>query len=79
MSAGDEFGNAIDIDGGVVAVAWRQMSLAKLPELPTYLMSLPAHNWRNCFDEGNNFQTFGVSVAIDAGVVAVGARTFCIG
>ena len=54
------------------------MSLAKLPSC--YLFDVASGTQlEKLLRRGNNFQTFGVSVAIDAGVVAVGARTFCIG
>ena len=80
LSAGDEFGNAIDIDGGVVAVgAWRADEFGEASGA-AYLFDVASGTQLEKLlpDEGNNFQTFGVSVAIDAGVVAVGARTFFV-
>ena len=77
---GDEFGNSIDIDGGTIAVgAWRAdefgdaSGAAYLFDASTGIQTgkvLPA--------TGGNFQTFGVSVAVDDGIVAVGARTFFV-
>lgn len=76
--AGDEFGNSIDIDNGVVAVgAWRADEYG-LDSGAAYLFDTSTGNQLDKLlpDAGNNYQTFGVSVAVDAGLVAVGSRTF---
>ena len=77
-SAGDEFGNSIAIDNGIVAVgAWRDDDLGD-GSGAAYLFDASTGNQLDKLlpDSGNNFQTFGVSIAMDAGVVAIGARTY---
>ena len=78
--AGDEFGNSVAIDSGIVAVgAWRADDLGD-GSGAAYLFdaSSGAQLEKLLPDAGNNFQTFGVSIAIDDGVVAVGSRTFFV-
>ncbi|MBO6514140.1 MAG: FG-GAP repeat protein [Phycisphaerales bacterium] len=78
--AGDEFGNSIAIDNGIVAVgAWRADDLGD-GSGAAYLFDASNGNQLEKLlpDEGNNFQTFGVSIAIDDGIVAVGSRTFFV-
>ena len=75
---GDEFGNSIDIANGlVVAGAWRADEFGD-GSGAAYLFdaSSGAELEKLLPDEGANFQTFGVSVAIDSEVAAVGARTY---
>ena len=76
----DEFGNSIDIDNGIVSVgAWRADEFGDASGA-AYLFDASTGNQLEKLlpDSGNNFQTFGVSVAIDNGLVAVGARTFFV-
>jgi hypothetical protein len=78
--AGDEFGNSIAIDNGIVAVgAWRADDLGD-GSGAAYLFDASSGNElvKLLPDSGNNFQTFGVSIAIDDGTVAVGSRTFFV-
>ena len=78
--AGDEFGNSIAIDNGIVAVgAWRADDLGD-GSGAAYLFDASSGSQLEKLlpDAGNNFQTFGVSIAIDDGVVAVGSRTFFV-
>ncbi|MCW5520635.1 T9SS type A sorting domain-containing protein [Aureitalea sp. L0-47] len=79
-AAEDEFGNSITIDDGVVAVgAWRADEFGDASGA-AYLFDASTGNQLEKLlpDTGNDFQTFGVSVAMDSGVVAVGARTFFV-
>lgn len=76
--AGDEFGNSIAIDNGIVAVgAWRDDDLGD-GSGAAYLFDASTGDQLDKLlpDTGNNFQTFGVSIAMDAGIVAIGARTY---
>jgi FG-GAP repeat len=76
--SGDEFGNSIAFDSGLVAVgAWRADDLGD-GSGAAYLFDAASGNQIDKLlpDSGNNFQTFGVSIAIDGGIVAVGSRTF---
>jgi hypothetical protein len=78
--AGDEFGNSIAIDNGMVAVgAWRADDLGD-GSGAAYLFDASSGYQLNKLlpTTGNNFQTFGVSIAIDDGTVAVGSRTFFV-
>lgn len=78
--AGDEFGNSIAIDNGIVAVgAWRADDLGD-GSGAAYLFDASSGSQLEKLlpESGNNFQTFGVSIAIDDGVVAVGSRTFFV-
>lgn len=78
--SGDEFGNSIGIDGGIVAVgAWRADDLGD-GSGAAYLFdaSSGAQLEKLLPESGNSYQTFGVSIAIDDGVVAVGSRTFFV-
>ena len=78
--AGDEFGNAMDIDGGiVVGGAWRADEFGD-GSGAAYLFDASTGDQLDKLlpDAGGNYQTFGVSVAVDDGVVAVGARTFFV-
>lgn len=79
-ATGDEFGNSIDLDNGiVVAGAWRADEFGDASGA-AYLFDATTGSQLNKLlpDSGNNFQTFGVSVAIDNETVAVGARTFFV-
>ncbi len=79
-AAGDEFGNAIAIDNGLVAVgAWRDDDLG-LDSGSGYLFDAVSGTQITKLlpENGGQYQTFGVSVAVDAGTVAVGSRTFFI-
>lgn len=79
-AAGDEFGNSISIDNGVVAVgAWRADEFGDASGA-AYLFDASTGNQiiKLLPDTGNNYQTFGVSIAVDSGIVAVGARTFFV-
>lgn len=76
--AGDEFGNSIGIDNGIVVVgAWRADEFGD-GSGTAYLFDASTGNQLDKLlpDSGNNYQTFGVSVAIDDGIVAIGARTY---
>ncbi len=78
--SGDEFGNSIAIDDAVIAVgAWRADDLGE-GSGAAYLFDATsgAQLEKLLPDAGNNFQTFGVSIAIDDGIVAVGSRTFFV-
>ena len=79
-AADEEFGNSIDINNGVVVVgAWRADEFGDASGA-AYLFDANTGNQMDKLlpDSGNNFQTFGVSVAIDDGLVAVGARTYFV-
>jgi len=79
-AAGDEFGNSIAIDDGIVAVgAWRADEHGD-DSGAVYLFNASTGNQLDKLlpDTGNNYQTFGVSIAMDAGIVAIGARTFFV-
>jgi WD40 repeat protein len=79
-AAGDEFGNSISIENGIVAVgAWRADEFGDASGA-AYLFDASTGNQLDKLlpDSGNNFQTFGVSVAMDGGTVAVGARTYFV-
>ena len=79
-AAGDEFGNSIAIDDGIVAVgAWRTDEHGD-DSGAVYLFNASTGNQLDKLlpDTGNNYQTFGVSIAMDAGIVAIGARTFFV-
>ena len=79
-AAGDEFGNSIAIDDGIVAIgAWRDdeygdgSGAAYLFDASTGIQLdklLP--------DTGSRYQTFGVSIAMDDGIVVIGARTYFV-
>lgn len=76
----DEFGNSVAIDDGIVAVgAWRADEFGDASGA-AYLFDASTGNQLNKLlpDAGNNFQTFGVSIAIDSGIVAIGARTYFV-
>lgn len=76
--ANDEFGNAIDIDNGIVVVgAWRADEFGDASGA-AYIFNASTGNQLNKLlpDSGNDFQTFGVSIAIDNGIVGVGSRTY---
>ena len=78
--AGDEFGNSIAIDNGIVAVgAWRADEFGD-GSGAAYLFDASTGDQLDKLlpDTGNNYQTFGVSVAMDDGVVAIGARTYFV-
>jgi len=77
---GDEFGNSIAIDNGIVAVgAWRADEHGD-GSGAAYLFDASTGNQLDKLlpDTGNNYQTFGVSIAIDDGIVAIGARTYFV-
>lgn len=77
---GDEFGNAIDLDNGIVAVgAWRSDDYGD-GSGAAYLFeaSTGSQLQKLLPPSGNNYQTFGVSIAIDNDLVAIGARTFFV-
>lgn len=79
-AAGDEFGNSIAIDNGIVAVgAWRADEFGDASGA-AYLFDASTGNQLEKVlpDTGNNFQTFGVSVAIEDDVLAIGARTYFV-
>lgn len=79
-ATGDEFGNSIAIDNGIVGVgAWRADDHG-LDSGAAYLFDTSTGNQLDKLlpDTGNNYQTFGVSIAVDAGIVAVGSRTFFV-
>ena len=76
--AGDEFGNSIAIDDDIIAVgAWRADEFGD-GSGAAYLFDASTGNQLDKLlpPTGNNYQTFGVSIAIDDGLVAIGARTF---
>ena len=78
--AGDEFGNSIAIDNGIAAVgAWRADEYGD-GSGAAYLFDASTGNQIDKLlpDTGNNYQTFGVSIAMDDGIVAIGARTFFV-
>ena len=77
---GDEFGNSIAIDNGIVAVgAWRADEYG-VGSGAAYLFDASTGNQLDKLlpDTGNNYQTFGVSIAMDNGLVAIGARTYFV-
>lgn len=79
-AAEDEFGNSIALDDGVVAVgAWRADEFGDASGA-AYLFDASTGNQLDKLlpDTGNDFQTFGVSIAMDSGIVAVGARTYFV-
>lgn len=74
----DEFGNSIAIDNDIVAVgAWRADEYGD-GSGAAYLFDATTGNQLDKLlpPTGNNYQTFGVSIAIDDGLVVIGARTF---
>ena len=76
----DEFGNSIDIDDGILVVgAWRADEFGD-ESGAAYLFDASTGDQLNKLlpGSGNNFQTYGVSVAIDGGITAIGARTFFV-
>tara|TARA_R110002072_G_scaffold203626_2_gene361658 strand:+ start:7360 stop:8817 length:1458 start_codon:yes stop_codon:yes gene_type:complete len=76
--SGDEFGNSIALDNGTIAVgAWRADDLGD-GSGAAYLFDASTGNQLEKLlpESGNNFQTFGVSIAIDDGIVGVGSRTY---
>jgi len=78
--ASDEFGNSIAIDNGIVAVgAWRADEYGD-GSGAAYLFDVSTGNQLDKLlpDTGNNYQTFGVSIALDGGLVAIGARTYFV-
>ena len=78
--AGDEFGNSIGIDNGIVAVgAWRADELGD-GSGAAYLFDASTGNQLDKLlpDTGNNHQTFGVSIAIEDDIVAIGSRSFFV-
>jgi hypothetical protein len=80
LDEGDEFGNSIAIDNGIVAVgAWRADEYGD-GSGAAYLFDASTGNQIEKLlpDTGNNYQTFGVSIAMDDGVVAIGARTYYV-
>ncbi len=79
-AAEDEFGNSIAINNGIVAVgAWHADEYGNASGA-AYLFDVSTGNQLDKLlpDTGNNYQTFGVSIAIDNGIVAVGARTYFV-
>ena len=77
---GDEFGNSIAIDNGIVAVgAWRADEYGD-GSGAAYLFDASTGNQLDKLlpDTGNNYQTFGVSIAMDDGIVGIGARTYFV-
>ncbi len=79
-AAGDEFGNSIAIDNGIVAVgAWRDDDLGD-GSGAAYLFDASTGDQLDKLlpDTGNDYQTFGVSIAMDDGIVVIGARTFFV-
>ena len=77
---GDEFGNSITIYNGIVAVgAWRADEYGD-DSGAAYLFNASTGNQLNILlpDTGYNYQTFGVSIAMDGGIVAIGARTYFV-
>ena len=74
----DEFGNSIAIDNDIVAVgAWRADEYGD-GSGAAYLFDATTGNQLDKLlpPTGNNYQTFGVSIAMDDGLVVIGARTF---
>ncbi|NND94317.1 MAG: T9SS type A sorting domain-containing protein [Flavobacteriales bacterium] len=79
-ASGDEFGNSIAIDNGIVAVgAWRADEFGDASGA-AYLFDVSSGNQLEKVlpNTGNNFQTFGVSIAIDGDILAIGARTYFV-
>jgi hypothetical protein len=77
-AVGDEFGNSVSIHNGIVlAGAWRADEHG-LDSGAAYLFDATTGNQLEKLlpASGGNFQTFGVSVALDANTVAVGSRTY---
>lgn len=79
-AAGDEFGTAVAIDGGIVAVGARRDDDHGADSGSAYLFdaSTGAQLAKLLPDQGDANQNFGVSVAMDDGIVAVGARTYYV-
>ncbi len=78
--SGDEFGNSIALDNGTIAVgAWRADDLGD-GSGAAYLFDASTGTQLEKLlpDSGNNYQTFGVSIAMDDGIVAVGSRTYFV-
>jgi hypothetical protein len=75
---GDEFGNSIAIDNGIVAVGAWQADEYGDGSGAAYLFDASTGNQLDKLlpPTGNNYQTFGVSIAMDDGLVVIGARTF---
>ncbi len=76
-AASDEFGNSIAIDDGIVAIgAWRDDEYGD-GSGAAYLFDASTGDQLDKLlpDTGNKYQTFGVSIAMDDGIVVIGART----
>lgn len=77
-ATGDEFGNSVALhDGTLIAGAWRADEHG-IDSGAAYLFDTLTGNQLHKLlpATGGNFQSFGVAVALDAGVAAVGSRTF---
>lgn len=77
---GDEFGFAVAIDGGVVAVGAKRNDDLGEDSGSAYLFDASTGNQiaKLLPDEGAASQNFGVSIAMDGGVVVVGSRTYYV-
>ncbi|UYV12253.1 MAG: hypothetical protein NCW75_13260 [Phycisphaera sp.] len=78
--AGDEFGNAVTISDGIVAVgSWRADELGDNSGVAHLFDASTGSQLHKLLpDTGNANQSFGVSIAMDDGIVAVGARTYFV-
>lgn len=79
-AAGDEFGNSIAIDDGIVAIgAWRDDEFGD-GSGSAYLFEVSTGDQLEKLlpDTGSRYQTFGVSIAMDDGIVVIGARTYFV-
>ncbi len=78
--AGDEFGYSIAIDNGIVAVGAVRDDEYGDDSGAAYLFDASTGDQLDKLlpDTGNNYQTFGVSIAMDDGIVVIGARTFFV-
>jgi len=79
-AAGDEFGFSIAIDNGIVAVGAVRDDEYGDDSGAAYLFDASTGDQLDKLlpDTGNNYQTFGVSIAMDDGIVVIGARTFFV-
>lgn len=77
---GDEFGNSIALNGDQIVIgAWHKTEFGTQSGA-AYLFNVSTGSeiYKILPNTGGNYQNFGVSVAIDGGHIAIGARTFFI-
>lgn len=79
-ASGDQFGFSIAIQNGIVVVGAPGDEHNGIASGSAYLFDASTGDQLEKLlpDSGNNFQTFGVSIAMDDGIVAVGSRTYFV-